>query len=360
MKLSRVSLRVLTLSGALALAACADDGGAAEHSFDQQIIARFADDVVVPTYKQLATRLEALDTAVNALATDRTAARLTAAQDAWFAARTPWEQSEGFLFGPVDSYGYDPALDSWPVNRSDLDAVLASSDAFTPTYVRNLQETQKGFHTVEYLLFGDGRTKTVADFNQRQFDYLKAISTEMKDISAALANSWTQSVEGRPPYRNVLAGAGDSGNTAYPSVEAAAQEMVGGIINILDEVANGKIADPYDAKDPELVESQFAYNSLSDFSNNLRSVENVYLGRMQGATTSGHTLSDLVKSEQPELDTRVRQELTGAIEALGRIPEPFRTSISDPNAADEIEAAQAAIRKLQDTFESDIKPFTSR
>jgi len=360
MTLSRFPLRALTLAGALALVACADDGGQAEHSFDPQIITHLADDVVVPTYQQLATRLEALDVAVNALVAAPTEARLTAAQEAWLAARTPWEQSEGFLFGPVDSYGYDPALDSWPVNRSDLDAVLASSDAFTPQYVSSLQETQKGFHTVEYLLFNDGRTKKVSDFNQRQFDYLKAISAELKGVGAALANAWTQTVEGRPPYRDVLAGAGQTGNNAYPSVEAAAQEMVGGMINILDEVANGKIADPYDAKDPELVESQFAYNSLSDFANNLRSVENVYLGHLPGATPSAYTLSALVKSEKPEIDTRIRQELTAAIEALGRIPEPFRSSIKDPAAADEIEAAQEAIRKVQATIETEVKPFTSR
>jgi putative iron-regulated protein len=226
--------------------------------------------------------------------------------------------------------------------------------------VHNLQETQKGFHTVEYLLFGQGRTKKVEDFNQRQFDYLKAIASEVHGIGASLANSWTQSVDGHPPYRDVLAKAGQAGNTAYPSVEAAAQEMVGGMIGILDEVANGKIADPYDAKDPELVESQFAYNSLSDFANNIRSVENAYLGHLPGATAKGRTLSDLVQSERPELDTLVRQQLTEAIAAIGRIPEPFRESIKDPASADKIEAAQDAIRKAQSTFESEIKPLTSR
>ena len=55
--------------------------------------------------------------------------------NAWVAARVPWEQSEGFLFGPVDTFGYDPAMDSWPVNRTDLDAVLASGQAFTPEYI---------------------------------------------------------------------------------------------------------------------------------------------------------------------------------------------------------------------------------
>ncbi|MFL5350154.1 MAG: imelysin family protein [Hyalangium sp.] len=361
MTLSRFSFRSLTLAGALALAACGSEGGGqTQPSFDPEIITHFTDDVVVATYQQLATRLGELDTAVQAFTADPTDARLNAAQEAWLAARVPWEQSEAFLFGPVESYGYDPAIDSWPVNRSDLDAVLASNDAFTPQYVHNLQETQKGFHTVEYLLFGQGRTKKTGDFTQRQFDYLKAISAEVKGIGAALANSWTQSVDGHPPYREVLANAGQAGNSAYPSVEAAAQEMVGGMIGILDEVANGKIADPYDAKDPELVESQFAYTSLTDFANNIRSVENGYLGHLPGATPHGRTLSDLVQSEKPELDALVRQELTDAITALGQIPEPFRDSIRNPAAADKIEAAQAAIRKAQSTFEQEIKPLTSR
>ncbi|MDY7225240.1 imelysin family protein [Hyalangium rubrum] len=361
MHLPSTSLRTLVLAAALALTSCgSDDEGTTESSFDKEIIVHFADDVVVPTYQQLATRLNTLDVAVQALANGPTAARLTAAQDAWIAAREPWEQSEGFLFGPVDSFGYDPALDSWPLNRSDLDAVLASNDNFTPAYVASLQTTQKGFHTVEYLLFGEGRTKQVGDFNARQFEYLKAISAELKSVSTALASAWTQSVDGRPPYRDVLTTAGQSTNTAYPSVETAAQEMVVGIINILDEVANGKIADPYDAKDPELVESQFAYNSLTDFTNNIRSVENVYLGHLPGETARGPALTDFVKGEDAALDTRIRQELAASIAALAAIPQPFRSAITNPDAKEEIEAAQEAIRKLQQTFEANVKPLLTR
>ncbi|SET51793.1 imelysin family protein [Stigmatella erecta] len=365
MLFSRSWLRPLALTGALALLSCGDDDSTpSTDAFDKEIIVHFADDVVVPTYQQLAARLEALDTASTALAAGPTAERLAAARKAWFDARVPWEQSEGFLFGPVDSFGYDPALDSWPVNRSDLDAVLAGNRDFTPEYVGNLEDTLKGFHTVEYLLFArnpsTGAEKTVQDFTQREFAYLKAISTQLKDIGAALANAWTQSVGGRPPYRDAFANAGEEGNTFYPSVQNAAQEMVGGIVNILDEVANGKIADPYDAKDPELVESQFAYNSLSDFTNNIRSVENAYLGHLPGATAKGPSLADFVKDANPELDTRIRQELTDAIAALALVPEPFRESIQDPNAADEIEAAQEAIRKAQNTFQTDVTRLINR
>ncbi|MCP3103183.1 peptidase M75 [Myxococcus sp. K15C18031901] len=358
----RLALAPALVSSALLLGACgSDDDNCCDTSDDKvtsELVADFADNVVVPTYAKLATRLTELDAASVALRNAPSAANLAAAKAAWQAARIPWEQSEGFLFGPVDSFGFDPALDSWPVNRTDLDAVLASNDTLTQEYVRNLQETQKGFHTLEYLIFGDGGTKTVADFTPRQYEYLTAISAELKSVGGSLHDAWTKTVDGRAPYRDTLANAGKSGNTAYPSVHSAAQEMVNGAINILDEVANGKIADPYDAKDPDLVESQFAYNSLSDFTNNIRSVENVYLGHQQGETAKGHSLQAVVGVDSA-LDKKIREQIAAAVTALAAIPEPFRQSIRDPNSADEIEAAQAAIITLHNTFQAEVLPIVS-
>ncbi len=357
----RLALMPVLASGALLLGACnhEDCCSVPESNVKQELVVNFADAVVVPTYQRLATQLAELDAAARALQASPTAGTLAATKQAWFAARVSWEQSEAFLFGPVESYGFDPALDSWPVNRTDLDAVLASKDPLTSESVRNLQETQKGFHTVEYLVFNEGGDKTADQFTARQFEYLTSITAELKSVGAALASSWTQTTEGRPPYRDTLATAGQPGNTAYPSLQAAAQEMVGGIINILDEVANGKIAGPYDAKDPSLVESQFAYNALSDFTHNLRGVESVYQGHVSDAAARGQTLRDVVGAGT-DLDARITGELAQAIAALGRIPEPFRDAIRDPAAKDEIEAAQAAIRKLQDTFQSEVLPLVTR
>ncbi|XXF75850.1 imelysin family protein [Myxococcaceae bacterium GXIMD 01537] len=352
--------RTLLLSGALALGACdSDDGEGTRSAVDAEVITTFTDHVVVPTYERLAARVATLDARVDALVASPSEANLTAAQEAWISAREPWEQSEGFLFGPVDTEGFDPTLDSWPLNQTDLDAVLASQDAFTPAYVGSLAKTQKGFHTVEFILFGSGRNRKVEQLSKRHYDYLKAISAELKAVSSDLASAWTKPGESRAPYRDILATAGQSGNAAYPSLDAAAQEVVGGILIILDEVANGKIADPFDAKDPELVESQYAWNSTTDFTNNLRSVENVYLGHLQGETPRGRALADVVKELKPELDTRIRAELAASVEALAQIPYPFRNAITDPAASDKIKAAQAAIRKLHDTFEADVKPLIS-
>lgn len=327
---------------------------------DRQVVIDFADQVVVPTYQLLASRTAALRVAAEELAAAPGDAALAAAQDAWIASRQPWEQSEGFLFGPVDTYGYDPAMDSWPVNHTDLDAVLATDEAFSAALIANLQETQKGFHTAEYLIFGVERTKTAADLTARELEYLVAITAELAQVSDALAASWTTSVDGRPPYRDLLATAGTDDNSAYPSLAAAAQEILDGMIGICDEVANGKIADPWDAGDANLVESQFALNSIADFQDNLRSVDNAYTGAVPAAGTSGRGLGSWIAEQDAELDARVRSEIAEAITAIGNIPPPFSTAITDDAAADEIEAAQVAVRGLQQTLEGAVQPFVLR
>src|SRR5690606_2583697 len=154
------------------------------------------------------------------------------------------------------------ALDTWPLNKTDLDAVLGSSDTIDAGYVKALPPTQKGFHTLEYLLFGDGGARTVAELDDRSLAYLGAVAAEFEDIAVRLHDAWTEGLGSAGPYREVFVTAG-AGSAAYPSLGAAAQEIVAGMSGICDEVANGKIADPYDGQDAQLEESRFSNNSLS-------------------------------------------------------------------------------------------------
>ncbi len=353
-----LSLLLLTL-----VAGCGgDDASTTETSFEDHAQARaivedFSQKVVVPTYALLAERLGALHQAAEALQGDASAANLDAARAAWVAARSPWEQSEGFLFGPVDARGYDPALDSWPVNRVDLDAVLLSGDDLNAAYMTSLDATLKGFHTAEYLLFDE----TVSgDLGDRELMYLVATTAEMAGAGDELHRAWTEGLDGEPAYAGVLEAAGSADSVLYPSKQSAAEEIVRGAIGILDEVANGKIADPFDEQDTKLVESQFSFNSLTDFTNNVRSVQNAYLGAVPDAGTSGVGLTAFVADVDADLDARLKGELTAALAALGEIPEPFRDAITDPAAADKIRAAQEAIRAVQTTMEGDVLPLVTR
>ncbi len=335
--------------------ACDSEEAAISTAFDdEQIIVDFADEVVVPTYELLASRAVALETSVAALAAAPDEAKLTAARAAWIATRSPWEQSEGFLFGPVDTFGIDPALDTWPLSETDLTAVIESSDTLTAAYVSNLPDSQKGFHAMEYLLFGDSGARTAASFSARELEYLHAIAGDFVTLTARLATSWSQGEGGIAAYRDLFATAGKAGNSAYPSLSSAVQEIVNGMAGICDEVANGKIADPFDNKDPLLEESQFSHNSLLDFQDNMRSVENAYLGRVPAAGTTGRGLSEWVAARNPTLDATIKTQITAAITAIGAIPGPFSEAILDESAASSILAAQAAIRTLQDTLEGDL------
>ena len=308
----------------------------------------FANTVVLATYTELDSKAGELLAAVKALAADTSQANLEKAQQAWKATRTPWEQSEAFLFGPVDTQGLDPALDSWPVDHVNLQSVLDSSDTLTVDFVSGLEDTQKGFHTIEFLLFRDGDQRKASDITDRELEYLVSTTENLKESTAQLRLAWAPEGEN---FSNIVAQAG-AGSAVYPSQSAAVQEMINGMIVIADEVANGKISDPYNESDTTLVESQFSFNSISDFQDNIRGIQNVYMGKYM---TDGQGLNEFVNSHDPDLDARFQQEIQAAIDAIGAIPDPFRDSITANRGA--VQNAIDAVGKVQQTLEQDILPL---
>ena len=330
---------------------------AQSNDIELAVVSDFADRVVIPTYNLLVEKAGELERAVDTFVSNPNDANLKAAQQAWIETRYPWEKSEAFAFGPATSLGYDGDLDDWPVNETDLEAIINSSDTLTAEYVEELQTTQKGFHTIELLLFGEDNNKTAADFDRRQLDLLKLLTSAFQQSATDLAKSWTEGVEGNPPYREVLATAGDSDNPAYPTVEAAVEEIVQGILGCLDEVANEKIGEPLKTKETEGLESRFSHSSLNDFKSNLQSVANAYLGKVPEANTSGKSLSDLVAKTNPKLDKQVKQELQTAIEAVNSIPAPIETKLTEAEAEAKMENAQKAIITLFTTMEEKVLPI---
>ncbi|RKU20457.1 peptidase M75 [Candidatus Poribacteria bacterium] len=337
---------------------CGEDGdGGVDVNGDSEaynagtMLDNFANKVVLATYSDLDDKACELLEAVKVLAADTTQANLEKAQQAWVATRTPWEQSEAFLFGPVDTQGLDPALDSWPVDHVNLQSVLDSNDDLTVEYVSGLEDTQKGFHTIEFLLFRDGDQREASDITGRELQYLVSSTENLRISTSQLKQAWSPAGEN---FSSAVATAGEEGNAIYPSQSAGVQEMVNGMITIADEVANGKISDPYNEEDTTLVESQFSFNSISDFQDNIRGIQNVYLGKF---VNDGQGLNEFVNSKDSELDSRFQSEVQKAIDTIGAIPDPFRDSITDNRPA--VQAAIDAVSKVQLTLEQDILPLVT-
>jgi len=132
------------------------------------VIKQYVEGVVVPTYNQLAVLNDALDAAVKQFKQNPSDNNFATCANAWLAAREPWEQSEAFLFGPVDELGLDPNMDSWPLDQAQIAQILKSQD-FTNLNWKEGESDDKiaaaqslrGFHTLEYLIFKDGKARTV-------------------------------------------------------------------------------------------------------------------------------------------------------------------------------------------------------
>lgn len=328
---------------------CTDDNPTDINTYDfQPILGHLSQNVITETYIDLHAKSELLVEAVTTLEADATSINLEAARQAWRNTRKPWEQSEGFLFGPVSTNGIDPSIDSWPVNVVDLEAVLSSGAVLTKSYIDGLEGTLKGFHTIEFLLWGENGDKTIDAFTAREFEYLIATTQSLESDTYNLQNSWNPAGEN---FQNEIAMAGESGSM-YISQKSAMQEIINGMIAIADEVANGKIYDPLSQLDITLEESRFSANSKEDFKDNIRSIQNLYEGKY---LMDGSGISDFIIAKDADLDAHIKAEIQASIDLIDAIPGTFTQAIFDNPAA--IEAAQESVRHLQEELESEVKPL---
>lgn len=344
---------------ALSATACKKDsaepsGGSGETApFEtHQVLHAFAENVAQDNYTELATKSDALRDAIVTFSGTSTDADLTACKQRWRDTRTSWERSEALLFGPVATENIDPRIDTWPVNFTDLEAQLSSGNAFTPEYITALEDALKGFHPIEYLLFGLNGDKTASEFTARQLEYLVALANDLANLTGSLRTSWEPATEGN--YSTIFTEAGE-GSAVYPTERAAYEEVVNAMAGICDEVANGKMGEVLLAQDPSLEESPFAKNSITDFTNNIRGVENVYLGRY---TSDGTGLENFVREHSLQLDNTIKQQIAASITALNNITVPFGQAITEQHV--QVQQAIDAINTLATTLNDELMPLVQQ
>lgn len=314
----------------------------------KNIINDIAHNVIYATYVDLSNKADALNADVTNLNSVTSAENLLACQNSWKALRQAWEQGEGFLFGPVSTENIDPRVDTWPVDFARLDSVLASSATFDADYINGLEESLKGFHPIEYLLFGKDGNKTETEFTAREKEYLMALTANLQSLCNTVKDAWTNG------YTNTFTNPG-SNNAIYGSQRAVYEEIIDAMSGICEEVAGGKLKEPFEAVDPMLEESPFAKNSINDFTNNIKSVQNMYLGKY---TTDGKGLEDLIKANNLSMDGEIKSKINAAITALSNITLPFGQAILTTNGQrQQVQAAMEAIGKLQQYLDATVKPY---
>ena len=340
------------------------DSGTATDDELKAAVATYVDDVVIPTYQDMYNKVTALNTAVQKLSTSSSDNDVANAADAWVAARKPWEKSEAFLYGPADLNKLDPSLDSWPLDKGGIDAILQSGnweDAVGGDVddgddaPADAPQNLRGFHTAEYLLFNEGDARDIADYTNNMKIYLQKVVTRMLSDVTNMHKGWTTGLPGDEDLPTAYGAALKEHNGTYgiSSIYVAIETMLNdnnGMAAIANEVGTAKIADPVNAwnsGDKEggvlAVESWYSWNSLTDYVDNIVSIKNCYLGGRNGEYNEAESLSALVKIINPTLDQLIRQQIEDTMDAINDIPKPFRNNLG---ASVEIKKAQNACAYL--------------
>ena len=328
-------------------------------------ISNITDNIIIATYTDLDNKADLLLTAVEALKDGgATESELTAAKEAWRATRAPWEASEGFLFGPVADNEIDPNIDTWPLDSIGVETILSGSDVINKAYIDALTGDAgtglKGFHAIEYFLWGTDGNRTAASFTARELDYLVATAESLKGKTAELINAW-------------ISTGGDFGaqlkdnSSRYPTEKDVLVELAEGIRGIAGEVFDTKIQNTLDGIDNNggdvaagirEEESRFSNNTKSDFTNNIQSISNVYLG-IYGTGGNGKGLSDVVASNDAVLDATIKAQIVEAIEAIqnigGSTSVTYSTALGSDRAS--IELAQTKVSNLETTISTQLIPL---
>ncbi|WP_455638902.1 imelysin family protein [Parabacteroides sp.] len=358
---------------------CPDSGTPTEAQMSA-VLANFADEVALPTYKTMVENMQKLQTAVNTFAANPTDNALADACEQWRNARIYWEQSEAFLFGPAAQESFDPSMDSWPLDKNGIDQIIKTGnwsaiegEVDEDENAENPAQNLRGFHTIEYLMFKNGEAKKAADLTQNEIIYLQKAVTHLVNDGNNLHKAWEQGLNDDIIPTSFAEALKKHDGSAYSlrSANAALELLLNGedgMAAIANEVGESKIGVPADDYVKDLangltgeansgvlgVESWYSWNSLDDYEDNIQSIRNCYFG---GHLTTSYGQDDkytydeenpkgisaLVKIINPTLDSLVIDQIDKTILAIRAIPAPFRNHLD----ASEVKAAREECANLK-------------
>ena len=399
MKKTIFSMAVLMMG--LAFTACSsddDNNGDNKHAEKEQamqaITDQYVNNVVFPIYKSLASQTSTLyDQLVEAKSKFR-AGTLSQSDidricDTFIAARSAWEQSESFLYGAATDFGIDPHIDTWPLDRTALAKALSSAeiiedlDDLDDGGIDNARalvgEQQLGFHGIEFVIFRDGKNRSLAALQgveddeafsgrgitgEQELIFAAAVAGDLRDKCFQLEVSWlgdqapqahierveecefpTTVAGGEASYGENMLNATKAGSTLSTWRGVMSTILVAGCSNICAEVAGQKIGQAYLGTDPDYIESPYSQRSYFDFFDNISSIQYSLYGN-QGTSAQANSIMSYLQKYNATMAADLKAKLDAALSALNtaKAGTPFVVDSHSANA----KAAMDAINDLDD------------
>lgn len=331
----------------------------------QTVTEQYVDHVVAPTYKSLAAASERLVEDLKTLQSSRTDANVRKACETFLEARAWWEKSEAFLFGAASDFGIDPHIDSWPLDADGFNTLMANTaqinamagedgDEYAGSYLGN---SLLGFHGIEYILFEDGHPKSAAQISDLHMTYAVAVAGDLRNSCYQLEVSWigdeapathiakveelelNTTLNGAHSYGQNMKNAGQPGST-YSSRTNALMAILDGCATIADEVGTSKIGKPYNGEDPNYIESPYSQMSITDFYDNIISIQNAYMGGVEGQRSESRSLHAFMDGIDADADAEITNAISLALEKISQMKAPFVLNYTDASCLEAINACQ--------------------
>ena len=216
--MNKVLKLALAAAVTLSATACSDNDNSkpsdgrpdAQETALKAVIGDYVDNTVVPTYRGLADATMALaetcDDMCRGGIENLTEAQIRKAGEQWIDARRYWELSEAWLFGAASDYNIDPHVDTWPLDKKAMDAMLGNPAQMAQMSDResageyvgsSLGQGLLGFHAIEYMIFEPQSAsatitspRPVSRFTQNELYYLAAVADDLRNCCLRLEASW--------------------------------------------------------------------------------------------------------------------------------------------------------------------------
>lgn len=303
----------------------------------------------------------------------------------WKTARANWENTEAFLFGAADVYSIDPHTDTWPVAANDLAQVLRDEKAMSnlDNFIKTANSGILGYHGLEYVLFRQGQSRQVSQVTNLEYDYICAVAKDLYNATATLEAAWDSKESNAERHRialeyvathNAINDDGDvegslgsfqnfgktfknPGTGDWETALDATREIISGCQDIIGEVGDSKIGLPYTGEDPTYIESPYAYNSITDFYDNIVSCKNALYGQMNATTPTQQSLiyfcQNAGNATLAAQAATVMTKLDNALVKIQAMKYPFALYYSDTSCKTAIDALgelDDALGDLDDTL----------
>ncbi|MBQ9357459.1 MAG: hypothetical protein IJT98_09260 [Prevotella sp.] len=309
------------------------------------------------------------DDADNSVVSGTQAALDQACAD-WKVARANWENTEAFLFGAADVYSIDPHIDTWPVAANDLADVLRDAQAMSnlDNFIKTANSGILGYHGLEYVLFRQGQPRQISQITNLEYSYICAVAKDLYNATATLEAAWDSKESNAERHQIALnyvathLAIDDDGNQEgalegfqnfgkafktpgtgdWATALDATLEIISGCQDIIGEVGDSKIGLPYTGEDDTYIESPYAYNSITDFYDNIVSCKNALYGQMDATTPVEKSLIYFCRNAgNATLATQANTVVTKLDAALAKInamKAPFALYYSDSSCKVAIDA----------------------